>query len=151
MSNLKYCSGDLLGANVDALVNTVNLRGVMGKGIALQFRKQYPDNYIAYRAAYMAGELSMGQMFVFERLSQCPRYIVNFPTKAHWRSRSRFDDIENGLRNLVGLMAKLEISSIAVPALGYGLGGLDWSTVEPLIELHLGQLASVEVLIYPPQ
>ncbi len=151
LSNLKHCTGDLLKADTDALVNAVNLCGVMGKGIAQLFKERYQDNYLAYRSAFMAGELCMGKMFIFTRLDQSPKYIVNFPTKEHWRNRSRLDFIENGLRDLVESITKLKIGSIAVPALGCGNGGLDWSTVEPLIEFYLGNLPDTKVLVFPPQ
>jgi O-acetyl-ADP-ribose deacetylase (regulator of RNase III) len=124
-----------------ALVNTVNTEGVMGKGVALQFRRAYPENYEAYRAACARGEVKIGRMFVYDtgRLGR-PRWIINFPTKRHWRSKSSVEDIEAGLADLRDVMPQLEIKSVALPALGAGLGGLRWDDVQPRIEAALGDL-----------
>jgi O-acetyl-ADP-ribose deacetylase (regulator of RNase III) len=142
--------GNLLAADADALVNTVNTVGVAGKGIALQFRQAYPDNFRAYAQAAKRGEVVPGQMFTWEtgQLGR-PRLIINFPTKRHWRGSSRLEDIRRGLRSLVGVIEAYGLSSIAVPPLGCGNGGLDWADVRPLIVDALGSL-SVEVLLYPP-
>ncbi|MCO5761728.1 MAG: macro domain-containing protein, partial [Chromatiaceae bacterium] len=122
--------GNLLEADVEAVVNTVNTEGVMGKGVALQFRKAYPDNYEAYRRACEADEVQPGRMFIFDRQALTnPRFIVNFPTKRHWRSPSRMEDIESGLKALVADVHRLGIRSVAVPPLGCGLGGLPWPEV----------------------
>ncbi|WP_412739010.1 macro domain-containing protein [Krasilnikovia sp. MM14-A1259] len=127
--------GNLLEADVDAIVNTVNTVGVMGKGIALQFKRAHPDNYRAYREACGRGDVQLGRMFVFDRGIIGPRrFIINFPTKAHWRSASRLDDIRVGLGDLVEVVRSLEVSSVAVPALGCGNGGLTWGEVRPLVE-----------------
>lgn len=144
--------GNLLQADVDALVNTVNTVGVMGKGIALQFRKAYPEMFRAYAAAAKRGELSLGKMHVWEtQLAIGPKFIVNFPTKGHWKSPSRLDDVVAGLDDLVRLIERLDIRSVAVPPLGCGNGGLDWSVVEPAIRDRLGALPGVEVLLFPPE
>jgi len=122
--------GSVLEADVEAVVNTVNTEGIMGKGIALQFRKAYPDNYEAYRKACNSGEVKPGHMFVFDRRTLTnPRYIINFPTKRHWRSQSRMQDIEAGLVALVDEVHRLGVKSVAVPPLGCGLGGLHWPDV----------------------
>jgi O-acetyl-ADP-ribose deacetylase (regulator of RNase III) len=143
--------GDLLSAGVEALVNTVNIKGVMGKGLALQFKKRFPENFKAYETACMADELEPGRMFVFEQnLSSNPRYIVNFPTKRHWRDRSRLDDVEDGLKDLVRVIGELQVHSIAIPALGCGLGGLEWGEVEPLIVSALEPIHDLRVLLYAP-
>lgn len=144
-------TGNLLTADVDGLVNTVNTVGVMGKGIALQFKRAYPDNYAAYRAACERGEVRLGQMFVYDtgRLG-CGRYVINFPTKQHWRSRSRLEDIASGLADLRQVVQDLELSSVAVPALGCGNGGLAWATVRPLIEETFQALPDVRVVLFPP-
>ena len=127
-------SGNLLEADVDALVNTVNTVGVMGKGIALQFKRAYPEMFMAYARAAKRGELSLGRMHVWETgLMTGPRFIINFPTKGHWGSKSRVDDIALGLDALVETIRDLRITSIAIPPLGCGEGGLDWRVVEPLI------------------
>jgi O-acetyl-ADP-ribose deacetylase (regulator of RNase III) len=142
--------GDLLGTNAEALVNTVNTVGVMGKGIALQFKQAFPDNYKAYEAACKHGEVELGRMFVFHRQSD-PRIIINFPTKKHWRGKSKIADIESGLRALVEVVRKEKIRSIAVPPLGCGNGGLDWKDVRPRIERAFAELPSVVVQLFYPE
>ena len=143
-------TGNLLEAEVDALVNTVNTVGVMGKGIALQFKNAFPDNYDAYRRACADEAVRLGEMFVFETgVLGRPRWIINFPTKQHWRARSRLHHIESGLAALCATIREHEIKSIAVPPLGCGSGGLDWADVLPLILTRLDEL-DVEVWIYPP-
>ncbi|GDY33042.1 type II toxin-antitoxin system antitoxin DNA ADP-ribosyl glycohydrolase DarG [Gandjariella thermophila] len=143
--------GDLLTADVDALVNTVNCVGVMGKGIALQFKRRYPENFRLYEAACERGEVQLGRMFVTDLHSiSGPRYIVNFPTKGHWRARSRIADIRAGLDDLVRVILDREIRSIAVPPLGTGNGGLPWREVEPLIREALGNLPDTTVHLYTP-
>jgi O-acetyl-ADP-ribose deacetylase (regulator of RNase III) len=148
---ITYGSGNLLTADAEALVNTVNTVGVMGKGIALQFKRAYPANYAAYRAACAAGQVRIGHMFVYDTQRVGPRrYLINFPTKEHWRSRSRLRDIEAGLRDLATVVRERNITSIAIPALGCGNGGLDWGKVRPLIERTFAELPGVRVLLYPP-
>lgn len=147
---VEYVIGNLLEAEVDALVNTVNTKGVMGKGVALQFKRAFPENYKAYRRACVAGEVALGRMFVFDSGQlERPRYIVNFPTKEHWRSRSRLADIEAGLEDLRRVLTELGIESVALPPLGCGLGGLAWSDVRPRIEQALADL-SVHALVFEP-
>jgi O-acetyl-ADP-ribose deacetylase (regulator of RNase III) len=148
---IQYVTGNLLEADVEALVNTVNTEGVMGKGVALQFRRAFPANYNAYRAACDRGEVQIGRMFVYDtgRLDR-PRWIINFPTKRRWRSRSRLEDIEAGLHDLRRVLTGLELKSVALPALGAGLGGLPWSDVRSEIETSLADLP-LRVLVYPPQ
>src|SRR6266850_4231018 len=126
--------GDILEAKADALVNTVNCVGVMGRGIALQFRKAFPENFKVYEAACERKEVEPGTMLVFEtgRLTG-PRYIINFPTKRHWKGKSRMEDIDAGLPALVEEIKKRGIRSVAVPPLGCGLGGLNWNDVRPRI------------------
>ncbi|MBZ4334351.1 macro domain-containing protein [Corallococcus sp. AS-1-12] len=145
-------TGDLLRAEVEALVNTVNTEGVMGKGIALQFKQAFPDNFKAYKKACDREEVRPGTMFVFDQggLAGGPRYIINFPTKRHWRAKSRIEDIESGLRDLVRVIKERKIASIAVPPLGCGNGGLRWSEVEPLITNALGGLEGVRVQVFAP-
>jgi O-acetyl-ADP-ribose deacetylase (regulator of RNase III) len=148
---IRIGEGNLLRADVDALVNTVNTVGVMGKGIALQFKRAYPDMFRAYEAAVTAGEVSLGQMHVWRTESMTgPRFVINFPTKGHWRARSRLTDIEVGLKDLVRVVQELGITSIAVPPLGCGNGGLDWSEVEPRILSAFESVPQVDVLLYPP-
>lgn len=148
---ITYHTGDLLDAQVDALVNTVNTVGVMGKGLALQFKRRFPDNFHRYAEACERNEVVLGAMFVVP-VSEfgSPRYIINFPTKSHWRSRSRLTDIETGLDDLRRVVRERGLSSIAVPALGAGNGGLDWPDVKQAIESHLASLADVDVRVFPP-
>lgn len=143
--------GDILQADAEALVNTVNCVGIMGRGIALQFRKAFPENYKLYRAVCEREELRPGTMLVYDlgRLTN-PRYIINFPTKRHWKGKSRIEDIEAGLPALVAEVRRLGISSIAIPPLGSGLGGLDWREVRPRIERAFQDLPDVRVLLYEP-
>jgi O-acetyl-ADP-ribose deacetylase (regulator of RNase III) len=148
---IKDGSGSLLAADVDALVNTVNTVGVMGKGIALQFKQAYPANYKAYQRACKAGEITLGEMFVFDTGVLGPRrWIINFPTKGHWRSKSRLSDIDAGLLDLRRVLEENGIASVAVPALGCGNGGLDWDVVRPRIEGALAGLSNTDVWIFPP-
>lgn len=148
---LELVEGNLLEAPADALVNTVNTEGVMGKGIALQFAKKFPDMLAAYRSACKAGEVQPGRMHIYERQEMFgPRYVINFPTKRHWKSPSRMEDIAAGLDALAEEIRGLQIRSIAIPPLGCGNGGLKWDDVLPLIKAKLGALANVKVLVYPP-
>ncbi len=144
--------GNLLDADVEAVVNTVNTEGVMGKGIALQFRKAYPDNYEAYRKACAAGEVQPGRMFIFDRNTlTLPRYIINFPTKRHWRSKSRIADVETGLDALVIDVQRLRIHSVAVPPLGCGNGGLRWSDVLQRMRAAFELAPEVRWLVFEPK
>ena len=148
---IRFVTGNLFDSDTEALVNTVNCVGVMGRGVALQFKKLYPDNFRAYELACKRNEVVPGKMFVFElhRIVN-PKYIINFPTKRHWRGASRIEDIESGLIDLVSVIAKLQISSIALPPLGAGLGGLDWKIVREKIENALSHLSDVDILVYEP-
>jgi len=149
---IEYRSGDILQCEADALVNTVNCVGVMGRGIALQFKKAFPENFNAYEVACKRGEVEPERMFVFEtdRLVP-PRYVVNFPTKRHWRGKSRIEDIEAGLTALAREIHKRGIRSIAIPPLGSGLGGLRWPDVRTRIEAALAELPDVHVIVYEPR
>lgn len=148
---IKYVKGNLLEADAEALVNTVNTVGVMGKGVALQFRRAFPGNYDAYAAAVARDEVVPGRVFTWEsdRLGG-PELIINFPTKRHWRGRSRLADIESGLDDLRRVLIERDIRSVALPALGCGLGGLDWPDVRERIEAALGDLP-IDILVFPPQ
>lgn len=143
--------GNLLQADAEALINTVNCVGFMGKGIALQFKQAFPENYVAYHRACELGEIRPGRMFIFKTGSMMnPKYIVNFPTKRHWRGDSRIEDIEAGLKTLIEDVRRLGITSIAVPPLGCGLGGLSWNIVGPMIVRAFEQLPDVQVLLFAP-
>ena len=144
-------TGNLLQAPVDALVNTVNCEGVMGKGIALQFKQAWPQMYEAYRIEAKAGRIRPGEVHVWQTgLLHSPRFILNFPTKRHWRSRSLIEDIEAGLADLVAKLRELGVRSVAVPPLGAGNGGLDWSDVRPRIVDALTPLTDTDVLLWEP-
>ncbi len=148
---IQITTGNLLEAEVDALVNTVNCVGFMGKGIALQFKQAFPENFIAYEKACRVGEVRPGRMFIYETRSMIgPKYIINFPTKRHWKGNSKMDDIESGLEALIADVARLSIKSIAVPPLGCGLGGLNWSDVRPRIEKAFASLPDVRVQMFAP-
>jgi O-acetyl-ADP-ribose deacetylase (regulator of RNase III) len=148
---IKFTTGDLLLAPAEALVNAVNTAGVMGKGIALQFKKRFPQNYNLYKQAAEAGQLETGKNFVVQNPTTDPvKWIINFPTKKHWRSPSQLEYVVAGLDDLRNVIKDLKIKSIALPALGCGNGGLDWNTVKPILENKLGSLKEVEILIYEP-
>lgn len=144
-------TGNLLEADADALVNTVNCAGVMGKGIALQFRKAWPAMFRAYQAAVRAEQVQPGRIHVWQTGQlHAPRFILNFPTKRHWKASSRLEDIEAGLVDLVAKIRELGLRSIAIPPLGAGNGGLDWAVVRPCIVAALGALEDVDVRLWDP-
>lgn len=149
---IEYKSGDILREDAEAIVNTVNCVGVMGRGIALQFKNAFPENFDAYAVACKKEQVRPGQMFVFEtgQLTN-PRYVINFPTKRHWRGKSRMEDIDSGLAALVSVIRQYGLRSVAIPPLGSGLGGLDWAEVRPKIEQALRPLDDVRVIIYEPK
>ena len=150
---IRFTTGNVLDADVDALVNTVNTVGVMGKGIALMFKEAFPENFRAYRAACERGEVRVGSVLATElprKLTGGPRWILSFPTKEHWRHRSRLEWVESGLHDLRRVIQERGIRSVAVPPLGCGNGGLRWQDVRPLVERVLGDLEGVEVQVYEP-
>ncbi len=148
---IEITRGNMLKADAEALVNTVNCVGNMGKGIALQFKKAFPDNFREYASACRNDEVRPGKMLVCETGSMWnPRYIINFPTKRHWRGKSRLEDIAAGLKALRDEVKRHGITSIAIPPLGCGLGGLDWVTVRPMIEEAFSSLRDVRVLLFEP-
>ena len=144
-------TGDILKSEAEALVNTVNCVGIMGRGIALQFKNAFQDNWEAYARACESREVQPGRMFVHERHRlDNPRFIINFPTKRHWRGKSRIEDIDAGLVDLARVIRERKIRSISIPPLGSGLGGLDWAEVRPRIEAALADLTEVNSLIFEP-
>ena len=149
---ITQATGNLLRQDVDALVNTVNTVGIMGKGIALQFKRAWPAMFKDYEAACKRGEVTPGRVHVWETGSLTgPRYIINFPTKRHWRARAKLIDIEAGLQDLIRVIRELGITSIAIPPLGCGNGGLEWRVVEPRMLSALEPLAdTVDVRIFAP-
>lgn len=146
---IQYTKGNLLASQADAVVNTVNTVGVMGKGIALMFKEAFKANFLAYQEACRRGEVQVGRMFVTERIGT-PRWIINFPTKKHWRHPSKLSWVTEGLADLRHVIEERQIRSIALPPLGCGSGGLRWKDVRQEIERALGELAKVDVLVYAP-
>ena len=146
---IEYKTGDLFKEDVEALVNSVNCVGIMGRGIALQFKKAFPENFKAYANACKRNEMQPGRMFVFEtgKLAN-PHYIINFPTKRHWRGKSRLEDIESGLEALASEVKERNIRSIAIPPLGSDLGGLNWTDVRSRIFEALQGLEGVAVIVF---
>lgn len=148
---IEFKQGNLLEEEAEALVNTVNCVGVMGKGIALQFKRAYPENFHQYEKACKAGEVKPGSMFTVATHSILkPRYIINFPTKRHWKGKSKIEDIKSGLVALVAELERLKIESIAIPPLGCGNGGLSWGDVKPLIESAFASQKNVKVILFEP-
>lgn len=146
-----YKTGNILTEDVEAIVNTVNCVGIMGRGIALQFKNVYPENFTAYAKACKQDLVHPGRMFIFEtgELTN-PKYVINFPTKRHWKGKSRIEDIDAGLLALASDIQKRGIRSIAIPPLGCGLGGLDWSLVRSRIESTLSNLHDVQIVVFEP-
>jgi O-acetyl-ADP-ribose deacetylase (regulator of RNase III) len=148
---IRLTKGNLLTAETDALVNTVNCVGHMGKGVALQFKKAFPDNFLFYQKACRGKEVQLGRMLVFKTGKMIgPQFIINFPTKQHWRGNSQYEYIQSGLKTLIAEVQHLGIRSIAIPPLGCGLGGLDWNRVRPMIEAAFAKLPDVEVMLFEP-
>jgi len=149
---MRFTTGNLLDSRTDAMVNTVNTVGVMGKGIALMFKEAFPANFREYEAACKQGNVRTGKMFVTERpaMMSPPRWIINFPTKQHWRGKTRLEWIEGGLQDLRSVIRDKKIQSIALPPLGCGNGGLEWRAVRPVIERTLADLPGVDVIVYEP-
>ena len=151
MSYIEFTTGDIFSANTDALVNTVNCVGIVGKGLALQFKTKFSDNFSSYRAACARKEVQPGKMFVFETgILTGPEFIINFPTKRHWSYESRMEDIDSGLKALVEEIRNRCIQSIAIPPIGCGLGGLDWADVRPRIEAAMRGIGYVRVVVFEP-
>jgi O-acetyl-ADP-ribose deacetylase (regulator of RNase III) len=152
---IKFKKGDMFSEPVEALVNTVNCVGVMGKGVALEFKKRWPANFKEYKKLCDVKALVPGQMFIFDTnelfASEGPRYLVNFPTKSHWRSKSQISYVQDGLDALREEIKVFGIKSIAIPPLGCGNGGLDWADVKPLVLSKLSDLEDVEIIVFPPK
>ena len=148
---IEFTRGDILKADAEALVNTVNCVGVMGRGVALQFRKAFPECFKDYKVVCDRKELHPGKMHVcdLDRLEN-PRLVINFPTKRHWKGKSKLEDIDAGLTALVDMVRQRDIRSIAIPPLGCGLGGLEWSEIRPRIERAFADLEDVQVLLFEP-
>jgi O-acetyl-ADP-ribose deacetylase (regulator of RNase III) len=151
MNMIHYQTGNVLESSAEALVNTVNTVGIMGKGIALQFKKEFPFNTRKYEEACKNGLIDIGRLLVVRdaSLATGDKVIINFPTKKDWRKPSEYSFIESGLKDLVRIIREENIQSIAIPPLGAGNGGLDWQRVKEILEKHLSSL-SIEVFIYEP-
>lgn len=147
---ITFTQGNLLEARAEALVNTVNTVGVMGKGIALMFKERFAENFRRYAAACKAKEVHTGKMFVTE-VNELggPRWIINFPTKQHWRGNSRMEWITEGLQDLRWFLIENQVKSVAIPPLGAGNGGLEWANVRPRIEEALAGL-DTDILVFEP-
>lgn len=148
---IKFTQGNLLEARAEALVNTVNTVGVMGKGIALMFKERFAENMRLYAAACKAKQVQTGKMFVTEvHELDGPSWIVNFPTKQHWKAPSQMAWVEEGLQDLRRFLIEKQVKSIAIPPLGAGNGGLEWAEVREQIESALGDLPNVEIVVFEP-
>lgn len=148
---MRYRQGNLLDSQAEALVNTVNTVGVMGKGIALMFKERFPGNFAEYASACKAGGLQIGKVLPTRNSEMYgPKWIVNFPTKKHWRHPSKLEWIRDGLRDLRKFIEQNGVRSIAIPPLGAGNGGLEWKDVRELIEDELGTLGNVDIEVFEP-
>ncbi len=148
---IRYTNGNIFESNAMALVNTVNTEGIMGKGLALQFKSRFPENFRAYKKACDANAVALGHMFIYETGSLIgPRYIINFPTKDKWRNRSLMSSIRDGLVALAEEIKAKGITSVAIPPLGCGLGGLPWHDVKVEMERALGHLQDVDIQVFEP-
>jgi O-acetyl-ADP-ribose deacetylase (regulator of RNase III) len=149
---IRFITGNMMTSTAEALVNTVNCVGIMGRGVALQFKNAYPENFKAYAVACSKQEVQPGKMFVYDTQAFAnPKYIINFPTKRHWKGKSRLEDVESGLVDLAQVIRDKQIKSVAIPPLGSGLGGLDWTIVRRKIEKALEVLEDVEVTVFEPR
>jgi O-acetyl-ADP-ribose deacetylase (regulator of RNase III) len=148
---MRYMKGNLLETEAHAIVNTVNTVGIMGKGIALQFKEQFPTNFKIYASSCKKGQVQIGKMLVVKENSlRGEKIIINFPTKTEWFKKSQYNYIEEGLKDLVKVIEEYKIRSIAIPPLGCGNGGLQWGKVKLLLEKYLSSLKDIEITIYEP-
>ncbi len=147
---IEYKNGDIFNSDVEAIVNTVNCVGIMGRGLALQFKNKFPQNFKEYAVACKNEQVQPGKMHIYQtgQLTN-PKYIINFPTKRHWKGKSKIEDIENGLDDLIKTIEKYSIKSIAVPPLGSGLGGLNWQIVKQTIEKKLSNV-NCKIVVFEP-
>ncbi len=148
---LRYTTGNIIDSETEAIVNTVNTHGVMGKGIALAFKNAFPLNYKLYQKACKDGTIDIGKLLITETGQLYPKYIINFPTKKHWRYPSKYEYIEAGLKDLLRIIKEYNIKSISVPPLGSGNGRLEWPKVKQLILSCLSDISEhTDVLIFEP-
>jgi len=148
---IEFVKGDILDADVEAGVNAVNAHGLMGAGLALQFKNKYPGMFAEYKRRCAAGEFGPGQVMPVKVADSNPQWVLNFATKDHWRDPSKIEYIERGLANLRRAILSLELSSVAIPALGCGLGRLDWSTVRARIDAFASTLPKTRVVVFEPR
>ncbi len=148
---IEFKQGNLLKSNLDALVNPVNCVGIMGKGLGLQFKQKFPENFLQYKDACDRQFVKLGQMYITKTGNLFPRYIINFPTKYHWKDSSNIHSIQLGLKSLVKQINDLKICSIAIPSLGCGNGGLEWEKVKPIILNYCSKLSpDIKIEIFEP-
>ena len=145
---ISFVNGNMFNYPVSAYVNPVNCIGVMGKGLALAFKNKFPKSYVAYRIACRRGQIRLGKVWLHQ---EGPKWVIHFPTKNHWRDSSRLHDVVSGLQSLVSeVESRPDIRSIALPAVGCGLGGLSWESVKPEIEKALADLNDIEIYVFEP-
>ncbi len=152
---MNYTKGNILESKTEVIINPVNTVGVMGKGLALQFKQKFPTNYKIYKEACKNKTINIGKLLLVSNFNnesnlERKKFIINFPTKKHWRNPSNIEYIEEGLKDLVRIIENNSFESMAIPALGCGLGGLEWKNVKLLIEKYLGNLEGIEIVIYEP-
>lgn len=148
---MNYTKGNILESNTEVIINPVNIVGVMGKGLALQFKQKFPTNYKIYKEACNDKTIDIGKLLLVDESNlERKKFVINFPTKKHWRNPSKIEYIEEGLKDLVRIIETQKFESMAIPALGCGLGGLEWGSVKLLIERYLENLEGIEIIIYEP-
>lgn len=148
---IRFTIGNIISSETEAIINTVNTKGIMGKGIALQFKEAFPDNYKLYVKACKDGTIDIGKLLITETNLLYPKYIINFPTKQHWRENSSIEYIDKGLTDLIQIIEKYKIKSISIPPLGAGNGKLEWQKVKKLITSRLNKLSNeIDILIFEP-
>ena len=149
---MNYTQGNILESDAEVIINPVNTVGVMGKGLALQFKKKFPKNYKIYKEACQNNAIDVGKLLLVDESNLTERkFIINFPTKKHWRNASKIEYIEEGLRDLVKIIKANTFESMAIPALGCGLGGLDWEDVKLLLEKYLRDIETIEITVFEPK
>ncbi len=152
---MNYTKGNILESNIAVIINPVNTVGVMGKGLALQFKQKFPTNYKIYKEACKNKTIDIGKLLLVSNFNnesnlERKKFVINFPTKKHWRNPSKIEYIEEGLKDLVRIIEAEKFESMAIPALGCGLGGLEWEDVKLLVEKYLGSLEGIEIIVYEP-
>ena len=147
---IRFVKGDIFKSEAEVLVNPVNCVGIAGKGLALTFKEKYPQNFQEYQKACAQGLVKIGTLTRWPTNEFQTNFIISFPTKKHWRENSKYEYIEAGLETLKSHILESGLQSIAIPALGCGLGGLSWPRVKQQIESNLGDLIGVDIIVYEP-